>query len=78
MKSLRDEIQLRWEQDGFNFICEADFIRTERGFHRALRDFIEKTTNPTALLCKHSFTYRSQTSQNIDSFKHLWYKQFDK
>jgi len=33
MKSLRDEIQLRWEADGFNFIqaigldfiCTADF-----------------------------------------------------
>ena len=28
-------------KDGFNFICEADFIRVKRGFHRALRDFIE-------------------------------------
>ena len=26
---------------GFNFICEADFIRASLGFHRALRDFIE-------------------------------------
>jgi len=26
---------------GFNFVCVADFIRVKRGFHRALRDFIE-------------------------------------
>ena len=30
-------------KDGFNFICEADFIRVKRGFHRASRDFIEKS-----------------------------------
>ena len=40
MKSLCDEIQLRWEMDGFNFICEADFIRVLLGFHRAKHDFI--------------------------------------
>jgi len=32
----------RRKKDGFNFICEADFIRVVLGFHRALRDFIEK------------------------------------
>ena len=42
MKSLRDEIRLRREKDGFNFICVADFIRAVLGFHRAWRDFIEK------------------------------------
>ena len=26
---------------GFNFICEADFIRAPHGFHREFRDFIE-------------------------------------
>lgn len=26
--------------DGFDFICEADFIRASPGFHRVLRDFI--------------------------------------
>jgi hypothetical protein len=26
MKSLRDEIRLRRVKEGFNFICEADFI----------------------------------------------------
>ena len=31
-------------KDGFDFICEADFIRATLGFHRALCDFIEKTT----------------------------------
>lgn len=41
MKSLRDEIRLRREWGGFNFICEADFIRVIHGFHHALRDFIE-------------------------------------
>ena len=41
MKSLRDEIRLRREKDGFNFICEADFIRATLEFHRTLRDFIE-------------------------------------
>jgi hypothetical protein len=45
MISLRDEIQLRREKDGFNFICEADFIRVKQGFHRALRDFIENRCN---------------------------------
>ena len=34
MKSLRDEIRLRRDADGFNFICAADFIRALRGFHR--------------------------------------------
>ena len=34
MKSLRDEIRLRRDVDGFNFICAADFIRALRGFHR--------------------------------------------
>lgn len=41
MKSLRDEIRLRRDKDGFNFICEADFIRASLGFHRVLRDFIK-------------------------------------
>ena len=46
--TLWDEITPWWnptssgEKDGFNFICEADFIRVKRGFHRALRDFIDK------------------------------------
>ena len=30
---------------GFNFICEADFIRALLGFHRAWRDFIEDLKN---------------------------------
>jgi four helix bundle protein len=30
---------------GFNFICEADFIRALLGFHRVWRDFIEKLKN---------------------------------
>ena len=34
MKSLCDEIRLRRDADGFNFICKADFIRASRGFHR--------------------------------------------
>lgn len=32
-------------KDGFNFICAADFFRALLGFHRALRDFIEKYGN---------------------------------
>ena len=34
MKSLRDEIRLRRDKGGFDFICEADFIRAMPGFHR--------------------------------------------
>ena len=30
---------------GFKFICKADFVRVKRGFHRALRDFIENRWN---------------------------------
>ena len=51
MKSLRDEIRLRREKDGFDFICEADFIRASLGFHRALRDFMELYTD----LCYNPF-----------------------
>jgi len=32
MKSLHDEIRLRRKLDGFNFICEADFIRVHMDF----------------------------------------------
>ena len=32
MKSLRDEIQLRWENDGFNFICEAKYAHSRPDF----------------------------------------------
>jgi len=42
MKSLRDEIRLRREKDGFNFICVSRFHPSLLGFHRAPRDFIEK------------------------------------
>ncbi len=42
MKSFYDEIRLRRKiTDGFDFICEADFIQAKLGFHRALHDFIE-------------------------------------
>ena len=41
MKSYYDEIRLhRKSTDGFNFICETDFIHAKHGFHRALHDFI--------------------------------------
>ena len=51
MKSLCDEIRRRREKDGFDFICEADFIRALLGFHRATRDFIELYTD----LCYNQF-----------------------
>ncbi len=38
MKSLRDEIRLRRDRGGFNFIVSEanDFIRAARGFHRGI------------------------------------------
>ena len=45
MKSLRDEIRLRRAKDGFNFICEADFIRVKRGFHRACAISLKSVIN---------------------------------
>ena len=35
----------RWRMGGFNFICVSGFHPSLLGFHRALRDFIEKSWN---------------------------------
>ena len=51
MKALRDEIRLRRDADGFNFICAADFIRALRGFHREQGErFYKKIIQASALL----------------------------
>ncbi len=37
--------------DGFNFICEADFIQATLGFHREHKRTISLTLAPPPLLC---------------------------